>query len=147
MKHLNDKDVASGLMFLAIGIFSLMLSLQFDFGTTARPGPGFFPTVLSTLLTAISLLVVGNALRTPIEYYARFVWRPFIFITLGVVTFALLVDSFGLVPSVLLASLIATFAKPAFGTTARLITAVSLSAFSAFLFIGLLGLPIAIWSF
>ena len=147
MNRIYDKDVASGLMFLAIGIFSLMLSLQFDFGTTARPGPGFFPTVLSALLCAIGLLVIGIGFRSPVVHYTKIVWRPFVFITLGVVAFSMMIDPFGLVPSVIVATLTASFAKPEFGTIPRLIVAVSLAAFSAFLFILCLGMPIQPWSF
>lgn len=146
MKQLYDKDVASGLMFLAIGLFCLALSLQFDFGTTARPGPGFFPTVLSALLCAIGAIVALVGLRSPAIHYAKIVWRPFIFITLGVIAFAMLIDPLGLIPAVVLATLIASFAKPDFGTPSRFITAFSLAGFSAFLFIICLGLPIALWS-
>ncbi|MBU2867329.1 tripartite tricarboxylate transporter TctB family protein [Pacificibacter marinus] len=147
MKHIYDKDVAAGLMFLVIGLFSLMLSVQFDFGSTARPGPGFFPTVLSVLLTIIGLGVAGISLRSPIVHYTQFVWRPFVFITLGVITFALIIGTFGLMPAVFAATLIASLAKPDFGILPRFVTALFLAAFSAFLFILCLGLPIALWSF
>lgn len=147
MKHLYDKDVVSGLMFVAIGIFSLSMSLQFDFGTTARPGPGFFPTILSTLLIAIGAGVALVSMRSPVIAYANFVWRPFFFITLAVVLFAFTINRFGLVPSVVLATITASFAMPGYGTVPRLAVAALLALFSAGLFVGLLNLPIAIWSF
>jgi hypothetical protein len=147
MKHLYDKDVASGLMFAAIGLFSLALSCQFDFGTSARPGAGFFPTVLSILLILIGVLVTVTALRSPVVVIAKIVWRPFVFITLAVVAFGVLINPFGLIPSVITASLIGSFAKADFGLVARLATASCLALFSAVLFIGLLNLPIDLWSY
>jgi hypothetical protein len=147
MKYLCDKDVASGLMFLALGILGLGLSQQFDFGTTARPGPGFFPTVLSVLLMLIGGGVTVAGLLRPVVNTTQMGWRPFVYITLAVVVFALSIDRFGLVPSVLATSIIASFAKSGFGLAARLVTSAALALFSAILFIGLLGLPIELWSF
>lgn len=147
MKHLYDKDVVSGLMFLALGALGLGLSLQFDFGATAHPGPGFFPTVLSVLLILIGVGVAGVGLLRPVVNYTRIGWRPFVYVTLAVIIFALSIDRFGLIPSVTATTITASFAKTNFGLAARLITAAALLAFSAILFIGLLGLPIELWSF
>lgn len=145
MKRIYDKDVASGLMFAAIGGFGLVLSQQFDFGSTARPGPGFFPSVLSVLLAAIGLLVAAKGLRVPAGNLSAFAWRPLAFITLGVISFALSVGPLGLIAAVFFAALVASLAKPGFGTVARLAVASALALFSAFLFVLCLGLPIPLW--
>jgi len=50
-------------------------------------------------------------------------------------------------PTVFIASLVATFAKADFGVVPRLLTAVSLAAFTALLFIALLRMPIPLWAF
>ncbi len=56
MKHFSDKDFLSGLMFVLIGVFGAFMVSSFAFGSTARPGPGFFPVVLSW-----TLMIVGAA--------------------------------------------------------------------------------------
>lgn len=147
MKILSDKDVQSGLMFLLIGVFGLALSNGFDFGSTAQPGPGFFPIVLSSLLVIIGLGVICINILTPMIATPKIVWRPFLLITLAVVVFATGVDRFGLMPSVLAAALTASFAKTKYGTLSRVLMASALAIVSAVLFIVLLRLPIALWSF
>ncbi|WP_376878106.1 tripartite tricarboxylate transporter TctB family protein [Albirhodobacter sp. R86504] len=147
MKHLNDKDVASGLMFTIIGLAGLVLAVGFDIGTAARPGPGFFPVLLAGLLVVIGLAVLAKGVRSPVEHYARIIWRPFFAITAAVASFALLIEGFGLIPAVLIAALIASFAKAGFGLRERLLTAAALAIFSAILFIGLLGLPIELLTY
>lgn len=146
MKHLNDKDVASGLMFIGVGTICLFLMGGFEFGTSARPGPGFFPIVLSVLLIVIGVAVSGWGLLRQAGPLAEIAPRPLILITSAVCIFALCIEPFGLVPSIILATFIATFARPNYGLLQRSLLAVSLAAVSAILFVVALNLPIALWS-
>ena len=147
MKYLADKDVASGLMFLVIGLAGLGLSFGYEFGQPSHPGPGFFPVLLSALLALIGLAIIATGLLRPLERFPTIVWRPLLLITCAVLVFALRIDRFGLMPTVFIASLVATFAKADFGVVPRLLTAVSLAAFTALLFIALLRMPIPLWAF
>lgn len=147
MKFLNDKDFASGLMFILFGAFGLFLLAGFKFGSPAHPGPGFFPVVLSVFLILIGVAIsIGGVLRhsDPID---RIALRPLLLITCAVCVFALSIEPFGLMPSVGAAALIASFARPKFGMIPRLLLAAGLAAFSALLFVVALNLPIALWSF
>lgn len=146
MKHLNDKDVASGLMFIGVGAICLFLMDGFEFGTTARPGPGFFPIVLSALLILIGIAVSSWGLLRQRNLIAQIALRPLILITSAVCIFAFCIEPLGLVPSIILATFTATFARPNYGLHQRILLAVGLSAVSAILFVVALNLPIALWS-
>jgi len=146
MKYLNDKDIASGLMFILAGAIGLYLMAGFDFGSTARPGPGFFPIVLSILLMVIGIAVSAGGFLRQSDPIDRFALRPFILITFAVSVFAFSIEPFGLVPSVIATSVIASFARPNYGLMHGLILAVGLAAFSALLFVVGLNLPIPLWS-
>ncbi|MEP2532242.1 tripartite tricarboxylate transporter TctB family protein [Shimia sp.] len=145
MKHLNDKDVASGLMFILFGLIALFLTSEFDFGSAARPGPGFFPIVLSVLLMLIGAAISGWGLLRHGDPIAHFALPPLILITAAVCVFSFCIEPFGLVPSVILAVLIASCARPHFGNVQRFVLAIGLAAFSALLFVVLLNLPISLW--
>lgn len=145
MRHLSDKDFLSGLMFLLIGAFGVFMASEFDFGSTARPGPGFFPIVLSCSLMIIGAGVTLRGFLSPIVHHAKIVWRPFIFITLAVLVFALGIERFGLIPSVFTATITASFARAKYGHKQRVLIATGLAAFSVAVFVGALGLPIPIW--
>lgn len=147
MKILSDKDVLAGLMFAVFGLLGLTMSAPFDFGSTARPGPGFFPIVLSVLLVLIGLGVVAFASVRAEVAAPHIVLRPLVMITLSVAVFALCVERFGLMPAVFLAAMIASFGQSRYGTVTRLWVSAALTLASAVLFIGLLRLPIAPWLF
>ena len=147
MSHLTNKDFVSGLIFVGAGLIGLMLSLNFDFGSTARPGPGFFPIVLSVLLVLIGLAVAVSSMLATADPIAEISVRPVVFIISAVCTFALGIETIGLMPTVFVATLIASFARPNFGTRDRLLLAAGLSGFSALLFVGGLNLPIKLWAF
>lgn len=46
---------------LAAGLFFALYGSRYDFGTTARMGPGFFPVVLGWILAGFGLLVAVPA--------------------------------------------------------------------------------------
>lgn len=146
MRKAADKDVAAGLMFAIFGALGLFLTLDFDFGSVARPGPGFFPMLLSVLLlvfgvgiTVTGIVRLGNPIPT-------IKLRPIAFITVAVLIFGFGVERAGLIPAVFIAALTASFAMPGYGLVPRLVAPLILTAFSAALFAGLLGIPFALWS-
>lgn len=145
MKYLNDKDVASGLMFILVGAIGLFLMTGFDFGSTVRPGAGFFPIVLSVLLMLIGVAVSGWGLLRHTNPIDRIALRPLILISCAVCSFALGIETLGLVPSVILAAIIASYGWPNYGAVPRILLAICLAAFSALLFVVALNLPIALW--
>ena len=49
MQIRNKRDFWSGMMFLIIGLLFVILSRQYQLGTAAKMGPGYFPTVLGGL--------------------------------------------------------------------------------------------------
>ena len=144
MQLLKDKDVLSGLMFFLIGAFGLFYALPLEFGSTLRPGPGYFPIVLSSILTLLGFGIALKGVFSRVDPISPIYMRPLILITGGVVTFSLCIIPLGLVPAVFSGVIIASFAKPNFGHLARVSTAAALSAFAVLLFVILLDLPMNI---
>ncbi len=147
MKLLTDKDFGSGLLFVLAGIAGLVLTSSFEFGSTAEPGPGFFPVVLSTILVLIGIAVALGVLLRDANPISAVAVRPFVLITCAVIVFALCIERFGLMPSVFVAAIVASFARANYGWSHRILAATGLAVFSALLFIGALNLPVALWSF
>ena len=55
MKIKSQKDFWSGLMFLVVGIGFAWGALNYSFGSSARPGPGYFPFGLGILPSSTPL--------------------------------------------------------------------------------------------
>ena len=59
MKIKSERDFWSGLMFLAIGIAFAWGATTYSFGSSARPGPGYFPFGLGILLAVLGASMVA----------------------------------------------------------------------------------------
>ena len=57
----NQKDFWSGVMFAAFGLFFAGFGTRYTFGSAARMGPGYFPTVLGVILVVMGVgMTAGN---------------------------------------------------------------------------------------
>ena len=58
MKIRNMKDFLAGLMFIAFGAAAAGLAQNYNMGTAARMGPGYFPTVLGGVLAVLGVIIL-----------------------------------------------------------------------------------------
>ena len=56
--------ILAGVIFLALGMFICHQALQLSLGQASRPGPGFVPFGLGSILVLLSLLYIFHSLRT-----------------------------------------------------------------------------------
>ena len=49
----NPRDFWSGVLFVALGIATIVLSSKYTLGSSARRGPGYFPRILGILLIVL----------------------------------------------------------------------------------------------
>jgi len=138
-----SQDVALGIFFAAIGIVAGVIALAYPLGTPGRMGPGFFPLIISVLLTLTGIAVLARGRRAGSPAIEAITWRPVAIVPLMVVAFGLLIGRLGL-PLVVFLLVVGTAAasvrfeigwKAAAGAAA-------FSAVCALLFVKLLGLPI-----
>ena len=57
IKIRNPRDFWSGVMFVAFGGAGMWLARAFPYGTAARMGPAYFPTLVGGLLAAFGLFI------------------------------------------------------------------------------------------
>ena len=58
----NHNDLYSGTTFFIISIIFLIGSLTYPLGTSSDMGPGYFPTMFSLGLLAVSLAIILGAI-------------------------------------------------------------------------------------
>ena len=137
------QDAVQGGLFAAIGLAALMMALEFPIGSPSRMGPGFFPVVISTLLTltGIGILVRARLGSSPAIEVTR--WSPAIIVSIASVVFGFLLDKLGLPLAVLLLCIGAATASVRFELNWKAVVgAVAFSVVCGILFVTLLGLPI-----
>lgn len=147
MKIKSQKDFWSGLMFIVVGIGFAWGATNYSFGSSARPGPGYFPFGLGILLAVLGAVVLFKALTIETEGGDRigsFAWRPLIVVVGAVASFGVLLPLVGMVVALPLLVVIASLAGDEFHWRDALIGAVVLTIGSWLIFIKGLGLTIPV---
>ena len=107
MRITNHRDFWAGVMFVVFGLLFMGLSQQYPIGSSAKMGPGYFPTVLGGLMAALGLIVAvgGLSAKAAALHVNRFDWRVIVLILAAVALFGAMLPRLGMVVS--LATLIA----------------------------------------
>ena len=108
MNRFLSKDFLSGVMFIAFGLTALYLGSHLAVGTSVRMGPGYVPRMLSYILLGLGGLICVVALVTGGETVEAPKWKPITMVTIGIVCFALLFESTGLLPALVALVLISS---------------------------------------
>jgi hypothetical protein len=148
VKIKSQKDFWSGLMFVATGLGFAAGATNYSFGTSARPGPGYFPFGLGILLAMLGALVLFKSLTIESEGgdpVGAIPWRPLGLITLAVVVFGLALPKLGMIVSLPILIMIASLAGDEFRIKEVLINIVVLTLGSWAIFIKGLNLVIPLW--
>ena len=147
MRPKSTQDLATGLMFLAVGLAGLIIGWNYPMGTAQRPDTGVLPRILSWLLVGTGGLISvkaflfdGDALDLK-----NWAWRPVIFIALATVAFALLVDSTGLVVSMVVSMTLAALGTQETRWSEYILFAFTMVFIGVAMFIAALGMPIRVW--
>ena len=127
MSRLLSKDFLSGVMFIAFGLVALYFGRNLQMGTTVRMGPGYVPHMLAYIMLALGGIISVIALLTPGEITEAPKWKPITMVTVGIVCFALLFESAGLIPALVVLILIASLGGEEFKITEVLLNMVVLS--------------------
>lgn len=142
LEFLERKDFWSGVMLIVIGGGAVFIARNYQFGSSLRMGPGYFPTILGAALVVFGVYFVIQGLREGGEKLSG-TWslRALAILPLSLVLFGLLIDRAGFVPA-LLALIIASAAASSQSKPVEVLAfAVFLTAMCVVVFVWLLGLP------
>jgi putative tricarboxylic transport membrane protein len=147
---LTHKHVQSGLMFVGVAIFGLVVSRDYPIGTALRMGTGYVPRLLCWILLGLGLLILFQGVRSARlaahdEKAEAWGWRALLFVTASLVVFGVAIERLGLVISILLLTGIGSLATPMLRPVETAIAALVLIALSWGIFIVGLGLTIPVW--
>jgi hypothetical protein len=142
MPNINIKDLAAGAVFAAIGLAFLAGALTLDIGSAFKMGPGYFPLVLSLLLTGIGLAVMAGSINVPADAIGGVPWRGLALILIAPVVFGATARSFGMLVALPLTIFLAAAASRRAGLAVMAALVVGLTVFCVMVFAFGLGLPL-----
>jgi uncharacterized integral membrane protein len=146
--HIRDqKDFWAGLLFAAFGLFFSGVGTRYTFGTAARMGPGYFPTVLGIILIILGVVIALGALSPKAAEHRvqKFSWPTILLVLGSVVLFGLLLNRAGLVISLAAVVIVSSYASHEFGWKATLVNTVVLIALCLAVFVYALSLQFPLW--
>ena len=143
----NQKDFWSAVMFILFGILFVVWSMEYQFGTSQRMGPGYFPTVLGVLQILLGVMIgipaIGKrATETTVDPIG---WRGLLIILSAVALYGVLLPMLGFVVSLALLIIISAMATKEFNLKETLISTVVLGIGSYLAFVKGLNLQFAVW--
>jgi hypothetical protein len=144
----SQKDFWSGAMFVVVGIGFAVGATQYSFGSSARPGPGYFPFGLGILLALLGALVLFKALTIETEGgdpIGSIAWKPMALIVAAIVVAAVSLPRLGMVITLPLLIVVAALASDEFRWRDAAIMSVVLTLVSWGVFIKGLSLTVPVW--
>jgi hypothetical protein len=140
-----SKDFLAGSLFMAFGLLGLWLARSLESGTAGAMEAGYFPRLVCGLLIALGAMLAGIALLRGGEPPERGLWRPFAFVTLACLAFALLLRPLGLVATLAITTVLARLAGEQVRLIPLLLLCLVLILAVVGLFVFALGIHIRLW--
>lgn len=152
----SQKDFFSGLMFMAVGVAFAWGATNYNVGTGARMGPGYFPLMLGILMAILGAAIVLESMVVETEdgeKIGKFAWKPLFFIISANLVFGLMlgglpsigIPAMGLIAGIYALTFIASLAGEEFKLKEVVILATVLAIMSYVAFIWLLKLQFPVW--
>jgi putative tricarboxylic transport membrane protein len=144
-RAIASKDFLAGILYIAFGLLGLWLGRDLETGTASAMEAGYFPRLICILLIALGAVLAATALLRPGDAPERGKWRPFVFVTLSSLAFALLLRPLGLVLTLAISTVLARFAGGQMRLLALLMLCLILIVANVGIFVIALKVQIPLW--
>ena len=148
MKIKSQRDFWSGILFVVAGVVFAMGATNYSMGSSARPGAGYFPLLLSAAMAILGAVVLFKSLTIESEggdSIGAFAWKPLVVIVVAIAVFGVTIERLGMILAVPLLILISSLAGDEFKWKGVLVNAIVLTLFAWLVFVVGLKLTIPIW--
>ncbi|QKV54136.1 tripartite tricarboxylate transporter TctB family protein [Comamonas antarctica] len=156
MKIKSQKDFFAGLMFLVIGLAFAIGATEYNVGTGARMGPGYFPLILGVLMAILGTAIAAKGLIVETadgDKIGKWAWKQVFFILAANFAFGILlvgvpafgIPQFGLIVAIYALVFIASMGGYSFNAKEVLVLATVLAVGSYVAFVWALNLQFPVW--
>jgi len=145
MKIKSQKDFCSGLMFVLVGLGAGIVSTTYRMGSGARMGPGYFPFWLGVLLAILGAIVLLGSFKAEEDKIGRWDIKSVLWVLGAVALFGALLDSLGMVLSVIVLVIVSSRASHEFSWGGTALNAAVLIAISLAAFVYGLNIQFPVW--
>lgn len=148
MKIKSQRDFWSGVMFVTVGVGFAWGALNYNFGSSARPGPAYFPFGLGVLMAILGAAVLFGSLTVETDdgdKIGDIAWKPLLIIVGAVTVFGILLPWLGMIATLPILVVMSALAGDEFHWKDALLNSAVLTVGSWLIFIKGLALVIPLW--
>jgi hypothetical protein len=141
----SQRDFVSGLMFIVVGVIFAVGATNYSMGSSAKPGAGYFPLILSVIMAILGAVVLFKSLTIETEGgdpIGSIAWKPLLVIVASITVFAIALPRLGMFLTIPLLIVMVSFAGDEFSWKGVIGSCIVLTIFSWIVFIWGLGLTI-----
>ena len=137
MRIRNQRDFWAGVLFIVTGLIFMVLSRQYNVGTSAKMGPGYFPMALGGLMALLGLMVLIPSLLSKAEELkiTKIEPRMVLLVLVAVAVYAFALPKLGFIVALFALIVISSIASHEFNLKTTLISSVVLLVFSWLVFV------------
>ncbi len=151
MKLLHNRNVLAGLMFIIFGAAFFIGGLNYNLGSAARMGPGYFPRMLAGLLFFLGVIIVlegMSEMKKSGNEHIGWHFKPMLYLLGAIGAFGVLLPTAGLIVATIALIVISSLASHDKVWKEVIISAIVLAAFCSLAFVKGLGLQMKLfpWS-
>ena len=147
--HSRDyRDIIGGIALTLAGLFyGTYAYTNYALGTLSRMDSGMFPMWIGYILAGLgAAIAVTGLLRTGEYSFPVIEWRTLVVVLASVAAFAVCVRQFGVVPAIIVQTIIVSLADNKLTIISRLVLAVALTILAVLIFSVGLDLPIRLFA-
>jgi hypothetical protein len=139
----NPKDFWTGVIYVAFGAAAFFIARDYGMGTASRMGPGYFPTVLSSLLMLIGAAAIVRSMRVPGPAIGKWAIKAGVLVLASVLLFGFLLPRAGFVIALIVLIVLSASASEKFDLRdwKALAGMIGLILFCVLVFVKGLGVP------
>jgi hypothetical protein len=136
------QDYFGGVVLMALALFALWASSDLQGMRGFSFGAGTAPRMFGVLLLLLGIAIAGVGVLVDGPKLATYHWRGPLFVSLGILSFAVAIRPMGVIFSALASFLISAIGSPETKWTEAIIVGICLTVFCSLLFPYALGLPL-----
>ena len=140
----SSKDFCTGLIYIFFGVSAILIARDYAMGTGLKMGPGYFPTILGGVLSAIGAIAVIRSFIVAGTPVGAFAFKGLTLVSVSVLMFGFIVRGAGLAVALPLLIIISAGASMRFRWRPTLLIAGGLTIFCVLVFLKGLGIPLPI---
>ena len=141
----SPKDFWAGVLFISLGTAAIVIGSNYNLGTAARMGPGYFPRILGILLIVLGTIIALRGMHIDGPAIPAWKWRPLLVVLGSVVLFGAIVQTMGILISTVILIVSASAASHEFRPKEALMIGIGLAVVSVGVFVVGLKLVLPIW--